>query len=163
MLKRKHKNVPLKAPENLWLEKSFEFVIPRSLDDSCSHIEQLDEGFFSGYKSVYLSSVDQKQIAFHISKSAGKSGSVWAVGYLKAEADQSTRIAGKVGVPPFDILFGPMIFGIIGFIFALNLYLSRGLIAFCSIGFFMSVILLITWGYLIWSREGLIDDLKTRV
>jgi hypothetical protein len=163
MLKRKHKNIPLKAPENLWLQKSFEFVIPRSLEDCCSHIEQLDEGFFSGYKSVYLSSVDQKQIAFHISKSAGKSGEVWAVGYLQAEADQSTRIVGKVGIPPFDILFVPIILGIIGLIFGLNELFSSGLGAFCFIGFFMGVILLITWGYLLWSREGLIDDLKTRV
>lgn len=163
MLKRKHKNTPRKAPETLWLQKSFEFVIPRSLDDCCNHIEQLDDGFFSGYNSVYLSSIDQKQIEFHISKSGGRAGSVWAVGYLQDVETKSTRIVGKVGIPIYDILFAPIVFGIIGFIFALNLYLSRGLIAFCAIGFFMSVILLITWGYLIWSREGLIDDLKTRV
>lgn len=160
MLKRKHKNTPRKAPENLWFQKSFAFVIPRSFDDCCSHIEQLGDGVFSSYNSVYLSSVDQQQIAFDICKSGGRSGSVWAVGYLQAEAEHSTRIVGKVGIPRFDILFAPIVFGIIGLIFALNLYLSRGLIAFCSIGLFMGIILLITWVYLIGSREGLINDLK---
>jgi hypothetical protein len=160
MLKRKHKNISRKAPENLWLQKSFEFVVPLSLEDSCSRIEALDEGFFSGYKSVYLSSIDQKQIAFHISKSAGKSGEVWAVGYLQSEADQSTRIAGKAGIPPFDILFIPIIVGGIGLIFGLNTLFSSGLAGFCFMTPFIGFIGVIIWASLMWTHAGLIDDLK---
>jgi hypothetical protein len=160
MLKRKHKNIPLKAPENLWLQKSFEFVIPRSLEDCCSHLEQLHDGFFSGYNGVYLSSIDQKQIAFHISKSAGKSGSVWAVGYLQSEDTRATKIVGKTGIPAFNILLIVFSFAIASLVLRLDTILSQNVESICIIGFVIVLIGFVPWVVLIWSRESLIDDLK---
>jgi hypothetical protein len=159
MFKRKHKNIPLNAPTELWLKKSFDFVVPRSLEDYCSHIEAFDQSLFSSYR-IYLSSVDQRRIGFTVSRSAGKSGTVWTVGYLETVDDQLTRIVGKAGIPTHEALITACIVGGIGLILSLNVYLSGGLSAVCVIGFFMALILLIIWGELVSTRDGLIDKLQ---
>jgi hypothetical protein len=160
MFKRKHKNTPLKPPKNLWLKKSFDFVVPASLEDYCNHMEESSQGFFSRYDRVYFSSIDQKQISFTIYKSAGRSGTVWAVGLLQSHEFKSTRIVGKAGTSPADILVSVCIIGIIGFIFGFNEYLSHNLGRVYLIGFVLAIIILITLASLIWTRENLIDELK---
>jgi hypothetical protein len=159
MLKRKHKNILRKAPENLLFEKSFEFVIPRSIEDCCTHLEHLNRGCFSSYNSVYLSSIDQKQIAFHICKSARKSGDVWAVGYLQDKDSQSTRIVGKAGIPAFELMVS-FIFVLAGLLFGLDVNVPKGVNAHYLVGFVFVAIGGIIFGSLIWSRGSLINDLK---
>lgn len=154
MFKRKHKNIPLKPPEKLWLKKSIDFIVPHSLEDCCSYIETLDQGLLSNC-SVYLSSIDQKQISFNISKRAGNSGTVWAVGYLQAIDGQSTRIVGKAGVSTFDILFITCIFAFLPLIMGL----SSGLLAVFYLWFFAVFILMIVLGSLVWTRDGIIEKL----
>ena len=159
MFKRTRKNVSRKAPEKLWLKKSFNFVVPHSLEDCCSSIESLDQGVFSSHRA-YLSSIDQKQMSFNVCRSAGRLGTAWAVGYLQETETQSTHIAGSAGIPAFDILFRGCILGVIGLIFGLDKYISDGLNAASLIGLFTALILLITYLSLIWTRWELVDDFR---
>jgi hypothetical protein len=122
-------------------------------------MEQQDQELFSGY-ITYLSSIDQQQVSFTMFKSAGKPGAVWAVGQLQAVDAQSTRIAGVVGIPAYDIMFRTGILGVMGIVFVLDSYISRGLNSASFIALVIALLVVLMWGILMWARESLITDLR---
>ncbi len=160
MWKRKHKNIPRNAPTKLWFKKSFDFVVPYSLEDWCSYVETLDEGVFNSY-GVYMTSLDQRQTAFNISKRAGVSGTVWATGYAEAVDPQSTHVVvGIAGVVTTDIILTILVLGMIWVIAILDMRFAPGLSAIGIATFVVAVFAAVVWISVTSTRGHLIDKLR---
>jgi hypothetical protein len=154
----KSKKDTSRAPGMLLWEISFEFVSPLSLDECSSCIEAINANnpFLSETRKLFLSSVEQHKILFHLSEPAIKSVDGWAVGYLEELPDGNTCVSGKVGVAPEIIILLGM-FGIMGLVL-LPTALSS-IRAFLFVVTVVGLILLVIVLVIRHTRSKLIDQL----
>lgn len=121
------KKEPTRAPEMLLWEIPFEFLSHLSLDECSSRIHEINanKSFFSATRKIYLSSVEQHKILFHLSEPGGKLGEGWAVGYLEEKPDEITLISGKAGISP-EVIITLFMVGVLGLILAIMSFRSFG-------------------------------------
>ena len=121
MTKQKKRGEANQAPAMLLWETAFEFRSPLSLDECASRIQDINSSKRSprARRKVFLSSVEENKLLFHLSQPGTRGSGGWAVGYLEGLSEGSTLITGKAGMSP-DAIFTIPIMVVATIIFGLT-------------------------------------------
>ena len=143
-----------KAPENLVLQKPFEFFTPLPMQECIVRLK------FATKEEIYLNRISPTKIEFNFVQRGSKFGVMWAVGYIEELDDSRTRIFGKMGLPHYELILSLFVFVLAMGIFILSNLGSLAGTCFAVVIMTPTFIVIASLNY-DWGRDKLMEKLDT--